>query len=57
MKCPHCLENFHEEWYGHHIGNDSTAINWIANWCYCPACNRLVIRLNYEKKEGGGKCG
>jgi hypothetical protein len=55
MKCPHCLENFHDQWAsatllmptpssGHAWLMDREG-GWYADGTICPACNRAVIKL------------
>ena len=51
MKCPHCLENFHENFQGGSIeggtGGDTSHVDSQGRWYYrathCPACERIVI--------------
>lgn len=45
MKCPHCLENFFEDWEEQYIENDIEA-RWDIRYCKCPSCNKLIIDLN-----------
>jgi hypothetical protein len=47
MRCPHCLENFHDTWAYNLILKDDTTANlgWAAGSTVCPACNRPVITL------------
>lgn len=50
MKCPHCLENFFEEWENidpYTISDKDDT--WRIEYCTCPSCKRAIIRL--------GKCG
>ncbi len=44
MKCPHCLENFFEEWEEKEIGNDKEG-RWEIKYCKCPSCGELIIKL------------
>lgn len=44
MKCPHCLENFYEDWERKSIDEDAEG-DWKVRHCKCPACNRLIIQL------------
>jgi len=46
MKCPHCLDSFHEEWSVDKIGDDSMAINWQLLYCFCPTCKRYIFILS-----------
>lgn len=51
MKCPHCLENFHEETKEHYIGSDVEK-NWKIRSQECPACKRIILHLdNYRTEE------
>lgn len=50
MKCPHCLENFHEKWDEGNFGSDETSF-WSSRYCICPSCRRIVIQL-MEQKNG-----
>ena len=45
MKCPHCLENFHEDWSRVGDASDDVDGKWIVQRTSCPSCNRVVIRL------------
>jgi len=44
MKCPHCLENFFEEWEEKKIGSDEEG-TWRIKYCTCPSCKKLIIKL------------
>jgi hypothetical protein len=46
MKCPHCLESFHEETKHTDIGSDKYA-KWFIRWQVCPACSRAIIFLHF----------
>ena len=51
MKCPHCLESFHEDWIFRNIGaNDADASNWGLSYGLCPACNRIIVFLINNNK-------
>ena len=56
MKCPHCLENFHEDINEAFIAQDAD-FNW--NYCHtiCPACRKIVVHLLRRKKVGNGVIG
>lgn len=51
MKCPHCLENFHDEWGGVGLQKaDRSALtdndgSWVVQATVCPACNRSTVVL------------
>jgi len=44
MKCPHCLESFHEQMTHVDIGTINNA-QWHIQWQACPACKRAIIKL------------
>jgi hypothetical protein len=44
MKCPHCLENFHDVASVHLIAVDVEG-GWVIERRTCPACSRLVLYL------------
>jgi hypothetical protein len=46
MKCPHCLENFFEEWkdMDPYTISDKDG-RWRVQHCTCPSCKRVIIRL------------
>jgi len=46
MKCPHCLENFFEEWkeFEPYAISDRDG-KWRLRYCKCPSCDRLIIQL------------
>jgi hypothetical protein len=50
MKCPHCLESFHEQLQHADIGiiNDKT---WYAQYQACPACKRSIILLGFVSSK------
>src|SRR5713101_3833900 len=46
MKCPHCLESFHEQQSAWSIGLGSDVEGeWIVTRTTCPACNKFVLSL------------
>ena len=45
MKCPHCLENFHEEMEKDFLGKDVTYV-WSVSHQNCPACEKRIVILN-----------
>ena len=46
MKCPHCLESFHEQMKHVDIG-DINDRKWFIRHQACPACKRAIIFLNF----------
>jgi hypothetical protein len=44
MKCPHCLESFHEQMKIVDIG-ETTDSEWSLSWQACPACGKAIIKL------------
>lgn len=44
MKCPHCLENFHDNQQNFYIVKDCDGYWGIAKQ-KCPSCDRLVLKL------------
>lgn len=44
MKCPHCLDNFHDRESFQSIGNDADGY-WSISSRKCASCNRLVLYL------------
>jgi len=53
MKCPHCLEGFHDVWAQQKLGS-STDGQWTAEWTECPECRRAIIRLTRMTFGDGG---
>ena len=51
MKCPHCLDSFHDTWAYQEVGEDVDC-EWIIRTCKCPACSRLIIESIGKKREG-----
>jgi len=47
MKCPHCLQNFHESWQKHDIGDAEGS--WGFQYTTCPACRRFISYLRLYK--------
>lgn len=49
MKCPHCLENFVEEWDSHLLSRDSEGY-WNVYYCNCAnnSCGKIIIKLNNQ---------
>lgn len=51
MKCPHCLENFHDNWHPTALLRPGNAWlgdrdgGWYGVSAVCPACNRAIIKL------------
>lgn len=56
MKCPHCLENFHDEWQAYDLDVPQTqkARRFQVERTICPACNNVVIRLRFVQEERDG---
>lgn len=50
MKCPHCLESFHDFYEVIPVGNDASG-DWSVISRKCPSCERVVLVL------GSGKIG
>jgi hypothetical protein len=48
MKCPHCLDSFHDDAVFAQIGKDVDGV-WSASSQNCPSCKRLVIQLIHSK--------
>src|SRR3972149_435236 len=44
MKCPHCLESFHDFYEVIPVGNDADG-NWGVVSRKCPSCERVVLVL------------
>ncbi len=44
MKCPHCMESFHDFYEVISVGNDADG-NWGVVSRKCPACERVVLVL------------
>jgi hypothetical protein len=54
MKCPHCLENFHEKLERVYLGDDIDN-EWSVYSYLCPGCKRLIFELvNYKSKANPG---
>ena len=51
MKCPHCLESFHEQMKIIDIGETKEA-RWFTHWQPCPACHKAIIKLVSHVKPG-----
>jgi hypothetical protein len=51
MKCPHCLENFFENWNEKEINPDKEG-NWSVKYCKCPSCKKLIIKLEILRFGG-----
>lgn len=62
MKCPHCLESFHESWTTLDAGSEqntqgvvSSRIGWNVRWTMCPACHKATLELTeYEQLGSSG---
>lgn len=52
MKCPHCLENFFENWREEEINSDKEG-TWRIKYCKCPSCKKLIIKLEVLRFGGG----
>jgi len=44
MKCPHCLDSFHDSWGGSGLGHDSKG-HWLIRHQICPACGKIIVFL------------
>ncbi len=47
MKCPYCLQGFHEKWYEQGLCRDKTG-DWRIHYLTCPECENIVCRLHIE---------
>lgn len=52
MKCPHCLDAFHEGWDTKNLGQDDDS-QWHIRHLVCPSCKKIVVQL-VELAKGGG---
>jgi hypothetical protein len=45
MKCPHCLDSFHEQWTAqNNFAQDATQY-YSMRFCICPSCKRVLIQI------------
>lgn len=44
MKCPHCLQNFFEDWSEQFRGVDADG-SWRISSCLCPSCKKYILKL------------
>ena len=51
MKCPHCLENFFENWKEEEIDSDKEG-TWRIKYCKCPSCKKLIVKLKVLRFGG-----
>jgi hypothetical protein len=58
MKCPHCLQSFHDKPFEAYLNNPSAQVYelpsdqdgyWSVTWQKCPECKRLIITLVANK--------
>lgn len=47
MKCPHCLDSFHDNWEALGLSDDNKT-RFRIRYCTCPACKQLIIQLCKE---------
>ena len=52
MKCPHCLDSFHEQLERTRVGNGPEG-SWFINHQLCPGCGKSIIIL--EKASQGNR--
>ena len=52
MKCPHCLDNFHDEEAHKYIGQDVDG-TWSISSRNCASCNRLILFLVLSNRWHG----
>jgi hypothetical protein len=58
MKCPHCLESFHEEQSAWSVGaGTDVEAEWVLARTTCPACDKFVFFLVYGAKTGTNRQG
>ena len=50
MKCPHCLDSFHESWEIVNSRIDDKEYFFEIRHCICPTCNKAVIQLGKRFK-------
>lgn len=48
MKCPHCLDNFHDQEHHNQIGQDADGW-WSVSRRKCSACQRFVLYLTLSR--------
>ncbi len=61
MKCPHCLDSFHEDFNEIELSNerpDEVLFTWSSHTTICPECNQITIFLrkswnfdHYQRKQ------
>ena len=49
MKCPHCLDSFHEEWEEKYLVDGTGDGEWRERHCECPTCEKTIIQLKNRK--------
>ncbi len=54
MKCPYCLESFHDQATTNDLGEDKFS-EFTAVTRVCPACGRMIVHMHerFEKDRGG----
>lgn len=57
MKCPHCLESFHDSFELKPIAQDDKNGEWFAMNDTCAACGRIIILLRHRHFEVGPMSG
>jgi hypothetical protein len=56
MKCPHCMQGFHDNYQYKLVGSDANG-SWFVVYRLCPECDKLIINLaqgsrgNYDPIE------
>lgn len=53
MKCPHCLESFHEDFETKRLEKDSEFDHYV-KYCICPSCEKMIIFVLEEKNVNMG---
>lgn len=54
MKCPHCLDSFHDEWEENHRLTRGTADGfWNEKHCECPTCGKTIIHVRNNNFNSG----
>ena len=54
MKCPHCLEAFHDQWSQLGANFADAKGEWFVTTTTCAACKQALFALNFKLKTERG---
>jgi hypothetical protein len=55
MRCPHCLVEFHDDWYQNPISYYSVFLKKSVITSKCPACKKYIVKFRHDTDNIDGR--